>query len=89
MKRIDHNQRYRDCAVFCVMQCHKSPFRRVEWELLQQRYGDNWETYTHELMVKHILHGSVGYYYLDAAWEPLSNTEAIENIYKIYPRHNR
>lgn len=86
MRRIDINARYRSVAIFCAIHGGKNEGRNlIPWDVLKEKYGEAWETYTHELMVNGMLHGANDYMYLTPEWASLTPTERMERIKQMYP----
>ena len=87
MKSVDQNFRYRQCAIHCVAHGRKNDGHgQITWESLHKRFGEAWETYAHELMVKGVIHGAVGFFYLTASWQAMTPQQQMEEINKLYPR---
>ncbi len=86
MKKIDINRTYRAVAIFCAVRCGKNEGKaRVTWDELKEKFGINWESYTHELRVNGMLFGGVGYLYLRPEWEAMTPAERMERIKEMYP----
>lgn len=86
MKRIDINIKYRAVAIFCAIQCGKNDgTAHLSWDILREKFGINWQTYTHELHVKGMLYSTNGFEYLRPAWQVMTPSERMEEIKRIYP----
>lgn len=87
MRKIDINHKYRTAAIFCAVKGRGNNGKaRISWEALKERLGVQWESYTHELTVKGMLHGGSGYVYLTKAWAAMTAAEQMEEIMKMYPK---
>lgn len=87
MKKIDINRRYRSMAIYCATWGRKKDGKAlISWQQLKDQFGECWETYAHELIVKGMLHSGGGYVYLSNAWAVMTASEQMEQIRKMYPR---
>ena len=86
MTRTDINARYRSVAIFCSTHGGKNDGRNpIPWAALREKYGEQWETYAHELTVKGMLHGAADYMYLTPEWAAMTPPERMERIKQLYP----
>lgn len=86
MKRVDINRTYRAVAIFCAVHGGKNEGRaHVSWDMLKQRFGVSWESYTNELRANGMLYGGSGFVYLRPEWAVMTLAERMERIKQMYP----
>lgn len=86
MKKIDYNRAYRSMAIYTLVKGCKNDGRFViPWNELQDKFGLQWETLSHELTVKGIINNTLGGVYISDEWRNKTRAEAMADVSKVYP----